>query len=44
MVRQWQNDVREKHHCLTSNKWCSDSPNDKIMLEKKIILYVANII
>ena len=35
MVRQWQDDVREKHHCLKSNKqW---RHNDKMMLGINII-------
>ena len=36
MVRQWQDDVREKHHCTTLYKWWSD--NDKMMLERTSLI------
>ena len=36
MVKNWQGNIREKHHCLTLNKWCSN--NDKIVFERIIIV------
>ena len=36
MVRQWQDDVREKTHCTTLYIWWSD--NDKMMLGRNIIV------
>ena len=35
LVRQWQDDVWENHHCLASNKWWSI---DDKMFERIIII------
>ena len=36
MVKQWQDDVWENHHCLASNKWWSI--DDKMTFERIIII------